>query len=126
MALKIYYCKACGNLIVKLVDSGVEPYCCGREMLDLTPNTSDGEGEKHVPVISEPMDGLVKVKVGSQPHPMTEKHYIQLILLETDRGFHVCRLEADGKPEACFNIGKEKPVAAYEFCNIHGLWRAEI
>ncbi len=40
--------------------------------------TADWKTEKHVPVI-EKSPGLVKVKVGSIPHPMEEKHYIEWI-----------------------------------------------
>lgn len=125
MKLKIYYCKSCGNLLVKLVDSGVEPYCCGREMINLTPNTTEASGEKHLPVVSFPEKGVVKVEVGSVPHPMGEKHYIQMILLETECGFQVRWLKPEEEPSALFRIGEEKPVAVYEFCNIHGLWKTE-
>lgn len=126
MSLKLYYCKSCGNLIVKLVDSGIDPYCCGREMINLVPNTTDGDGEKHVPVISCPKDGLVKVQVGAIAHPMGEKHFIQLVILETDSGFYVRNLKPDCEPVAYFNVGSEKPKAAYEFCNLHGLWKANV
>ena len=34
--------------------------------------------EKHVPVI-ERKDEAVRVKVGSTPHPMEEKHYIEWV-----------------------------------------------
>jgi len=126
MGQKFYYCKSCGNLIVKLVDSGVDPYCCGREMIDLTPNTTDGDGEKHLPVVTFPVEGLVKVEVGSVPHPMSRQHYIQMVMLQTESGFQVRWLKPEGNPSALFYVGEDKPTAVYEFCNIHGLWRTEL
>lgn len=126
MKVNFYHCRSCDNLIVKLIDSGVEPYCCGREMMDLKPNTTDGDGEKHVPVVTYPMDGLVKVDVGKEPHPMGRQHFIHLVVLETETGFQIRQLRPDGSPSALFYVGADKPVAAYEYCNLHGLWRTEL
>ncbi len=36
MEKKVYYCVHCGNVIEKLVDSGVPVVCCGEEMHELT------------------------------------------------------------------------------------------
>ena len=101
--------------------------CCGEEMKELKANTSDGAGEKHVPVIEISEDGLtVKVKVGEVEHPMTEEHHIAFIILETEKGVQKAYLDHTGKPEAEFALVKgDKVVAAYEYCNLHGLWKAE-
>lgn len=29
------------------------------------------------------------------------------------------------KPEATFKVA-DKPIAAFEYCNLHGLWKAEV
>ena len=80
--MTFYRCEHCGNIIAHIQDSGVRCCCCGEEMKPLIPNTSDGAGEKHVPVVQ--VDGqTVTVTVGSVEHPMLEAHYIQWILLET-------------------------------------------
>ena len=50
MEVKFYRCPHCGNIIVKVKDSGVPVVCCGAPMQELVPNTGDGAGEKHVPV----------------------------------------------------------------------------
>ena len=90
---------------------------------ELTENTTDGAYEKHVPVI-EQTGNTVTVKVGSVEHPSLPAHYIEWILLETEQGFQIHYLKPGMKPEAVFKVN-DKPVAAYEYCNLHGLWKAE-
>lgn len=123
MTFKI--CRRCGNLVGVIHDSGVPMQCCGQPMETLTPNTTDAAGEKHVPVVSA-ADGKVTVKVGSVAHPMLPEHFIQWIALETDRGMQRKRLNPGEAPEASFLIGDEKPLAVYEYCNLHGLWKTDL
>jgi len=85
-------------------------------------NTTDGAKEKHVPVI-EKIDGGYKVKIGSAPHPMEEKHYIEWIELAADRKIYKQYLSPGQAPEAIFMIDAAS-VSAREYCNIHGLWKA--
>lgn len=126
MSLKFYRCRHCGNIITKIIDSGVQVVCCGEQMAELIPNTSDGAGEKHVPVIS--VDGSkVTVTVSTVEHPSTAEHYIQFIVLETTSGFEVKNLKPGEKPAAVFAVAEgDKVVAAYEYCNLHGLWKSEL
>lgn len=94
-------------------------------MNEVIPNTTDAANEKHVPVI-EKNGNVVKVTVGSVEHPMVEKHYIQWIILETKNGFMEHDLHPEEKPEATFTLNDgDEVVAAYELCNLHGLWKAE-
>lgn len=90
----------------------------------LTPNTSDGAGEKHVPVIRI-ADNNVVVSVGSVEHPMLDAHYIVFVVLETESGMQLKWLAPGQKPEAEFVVN-EKIVAVYEYCNLHGLWKIEV
>lgn len=91
---------------------------------ELIPNTTDVAGEKHVPVIT--VDGeIVTVKVGSVEHPSLPAHYIKWIILVTEFGFQMKWLKPGEIPSATFKI-TEKPLAAYEYCNLHGLWMAEV
>lgn len=92
---------------------------------ELIPNTTDAAGEKHVPVIT--VDGeRVIVKVGSVEHPSLDAHYIEFIVLVTEGGFQMKWLKPGMKPEASFVLmDGEKAVAAYEYCNLHGLWKAD-
>lgn len=92
----------------------------GEEMIA---NTTDGAYEKHVPVISHKGE-TVTVKVGSVAHPMLEAHYIQFIVLETATGYQVHHLNPGEAPEADFAV-TEPVIAAYEYCNLHGLWKAD-
>jgi superoxide reductase len=85
-------------------------------------NTVDAAKEKHVPVI-EKVDGGYKVKVGSVPHPMEEKHYIEWVELIADGKTYRQFLKPGQTPEAIFKIDAAS-VAAREYCNLHGLWKA--
>ncbi len=124
--LEIYRCGGCGNFVVFLSEkTACTPKCCGEEMKALIPNTTDAAGEKHLPVIS--VEGnQVKVHVGSVEHPMAEEHYIEMILIETTEGFAKKDLKPGAAPEATFALAEgEKLVAAYAYCNLHGLWKTE-
>ena len=122
---KFLRCEHCGNMVGVLNDSGVPMICCGEPMKELVPNTTDAANEKHVPVVTVEGD-VLKAVVGSVEHPMEEAHYIQFIFVETDKGGHRRALKPGEKPEAEFNLHGEKPVAAYEYCNLHGLWKKEL
>lgn len=123
--MKFYKCAHCGNIIAYVHDSGVRAVCCGEEMKELVPNTTDAAGEKHVPVIN--VDGqTVTVTVGSVEHPMLDVHYIEWILLETKLGRQRRPLKPGEKPESEFAlVPGDEVIAAYEYCNLHGLWKAE-
>ena len=97
----------------------------GREMVELKANSTDAAGEKHVPVIT--VDGnKVHVVVGSVLHPMTEEHSIQFIALETKQGVQRKALLPTEQPIADFVLAEgDEVVAAYEYCNLHGLWKVE-
>lgn len=124
--LKFYKCEHCGNIVVKVYDKGVPVVCCGEKMVELTANTVDAAVEKHVPVVA--VEGAsVNVVVGEVEHPMTEEHLIAMIVLETKKGFQVAQLTAEDAPKASFAIAEgDEAVAVYEYCNLHGLWKAEL
>lgn len=124
MATKFYKCRHCGNVIEKVVDSGVKVVCCGEEMEELIPNTTDASGEKHVPVVADLGDGKIKVEVGSVAHPMSAEHHIVFIYVETECGG--IRINLKDKPEATVCTCGKRVVAVYEFCNLHGLWKASL
>ncbi|WP_448860743.1 desulfoferrodoxin family protein [Clostridium sp.] len=126
MSMKFYVCKHCKNLVTLLHESGVPMMCCGEKMTELVPGTSDGAFEKHVPAVS--MDGnTVTVKVGEVEHPMLENHYIQWVVLETKNGAQIHYLKPGEKPEAVFALAEgDEAIAAYEYCNLHGLWKKEL
>lgn len=123
--MKFYVCEHCGNIIEFVKETGVPVMCCGQKMTELVPGTSDGAHEKHVPVVT--IDGdKVTVEIGAVEHPMVEAHYIQWIAIETTRGSQRIQLEYTDKPKAEFKLAEgETFVAAYEYCNLHGLWKYE-
>lgn len=124
--LKFFRCPICGNLTVSLVDSGVPMVCCGKPMQLLNANSTDAATEKHVPVVKINA-GSVEVSVGSVIHPMSAEHHIAFIAVEfSDGSFAVKQLEATDAPVAQFAFSGVSPVRAYEFCNLHGLWKYDI
>ena len=124
MEQKFYICAHCGNIIAFVKNSGVPVMCCGEKMQEIIPGTVDASLEKHVPVYT--VEGnKVCVKVGAVTHPMQEEHYIQWISLQTKQGNQRKVLKPTDAPEACFCLCDGDEVeAVYEYCNLHGLWKA--
>ncbi len=121
--LEIYKCDVCGNMVEVVHGGKGQLVCCGEPMTLLKENTTDAATEKHVPVI-EKVDGGYKVKVGSVPHPMEEKHYIEWIQLLAGETAYRKFLAPGQTPEAVFHV-EANDVSAREFCNVHGLWKGE-
>ncbi len=121
--LQVYKCMACGNIVEVLHGGDGELVCCGQPMKNLIAKTADEGKEKHVPVI-EKVDGGIKVKVGSVPHPMEEKHYIEWIEILADGKAYRQFLNPGDAPEAKFSV-EASAVTAREHCSIHGLWKGE-
>ena len=122
-----YKCAHCGNFITFLTEKAAcTPMCCGVKMEEIVANTVDAAREKHVPEVA--VEGnLVKVQVGSVAHPMLDAHYIQFIILETKKGYQKQDLKPGQEPKAEFLVAPgDEPVAVYEYCNLHGLWKKEI
>jgi superoxide reductase len=122
---KFYICRICGNLVGMIHDSEVEIICCGQPMEELVPNTVEAAVEKHLPVITVKGD-TVEVNVGSVPHPMLEAHSIQWIYLETQKGGQRKNLAPGEEPKAVFSVKGDEAVAAYAYCNLHGLWKTKL
>lgn len=122
---KFYFCKNCGNLVGLIQQGGGTLVCCGEPMIELTANTTDASQEKHVPVITVQGDS-VHVAVGSAEHPMAEEHFIQWIYLQTEHGGQRRCLKPGDQPAADFILKGDKAVAAYAYCNLHGLWKKEV
>ena len=120
--MKFYQCKHCKQIVTKEVATPVKMFCCGEVMEELIPNTHDGAGEKHVPVVRIDQN-RVEVFVGEVEHPMLDVHYIMLIAIETNYGKHVKYLNPGDVPHATFILAPgEEFVKAYEYCNLHSLW----
>ncbi|MCQ2796063.1 MAG: desulfoferrodoxin [Bacilli bacterium] len=123
MVMKFYRCKHCGQIIAKVKDTKVPIVCCGEPMSEIIPGTTDAAVEKHVPVY-EVKDNIVNVQIGSVPHPMEEKHYIEWIALETKFGNQRKELKPGQEPKVSFALlPGDEVIAVYEYCNIHSLWK---
>jgi len=119
--LQVYKCELCGNIVEVLTGGDGELVCCGQPMGLLDEKTADATTEKHVPVI-EKVEGGFKVKIGSVPHPMEDKHYIEWVELIADGRAYRQFLKPGDAPEAVFCIDAAS-VTAREHCNVHGLWK---
>ncbi len=120
--MKFYYCKHCKNIVTFVKKVVPKIVCCNETMEELVPGSVDAAQEKHVPVV-EVNGREVKVSVGSVEHPMLPEHFIEWIIIETTKGSHTKNLKPGEKPVATFTLAEdEQLVAAYEYCNLHGLW----
>ena len=120
--MKFYQCAHCKQIVVKELDAKVKLVCCGEAMQELVPNTHEGAGEKHVPVVK--VEGnKVSVSVGEVAHPMLDVHYIMFIAIETTKGKQVKYLNPGDAPYAEFVLADgEEFVKAFEYCNLHSMW----
>ena len=123
--MTFYRCETCGNIVTKLYDKTPGLVCCGQPMKELLPGTTDASREKHVPFL-DLEGGLLHIRVGEAAHPMTPEHYIQLICLEQGNNIRIKYLKPGDAPEAVFPIQPGSPLTVYEYCNLHGLWKAEL
>ncbi|MDD6995722.1 MAG: desulfoferrodoxin family protein [Candidatus Borkfalkiaceae bacterium] len=124
MEQKFFICKHCGNIVASVKESGVPVICCGEKMQQIEAGSVDASKEKHVPVIS--VNGnIVTVTVGSAAHPMESAHSIEWVSLQTKQGNQRKALKPGDKPEVKFALcDGDEVVAAYAYCNLHGLWKA--
>lgn len=96
------------------------------DIREISPNTVEASAEKHIPVV-KCSGQTVTVNVGSVEHPMTEEHSITSVILETQNGGQFKYLPSDSEPVVKFDISSgDKAIAAYAYCNLHGLWKADI
>ena len=121
--LEVYKCEICGNIVEVLHQGEGALVCCGQEMKLMKEQTADQTTEKHVPVMEKIPSGI-KAVVGSTPHPMEEKHYIEWIEVIADGKAYRQFLKPGDAPEAVFAI-QPASLTAREHCNVHGLWEAK-
>ena len=124
----LFYASSDGSCVVELIcgNGGGQISCCSEQLTLLTANTSEGASEKHLPVVEQNGNNIT-VKVGSIYHPMEEKHSIGWVYLHTQKGGQRVCLQVEQEPVACFVLAEgDSPIAAYAYCNLHGLWKTEI
>lgn len=122
---RFFKCTHCGNIVGVIHEAGVPLVCCGEKMEELVPNTVDAAKEKHVPVVT--VDGnKITVEIGSVAHPMVDEHYIQWVYIQTENGGQRKCLSPGEEPKAVFVLEDDKAIAAFAYCNLHGLWKTDI
>ena len=123
--IKFWRCNHCGNIVYTVQDGGVTPVCCGEPMELLVADSTDAATEKHVPVVTRDGDDIV-VHIGSADHPMLDAHYIQWAAVVDPEGNVMIKYLKPGEaPELTFNGKGIEHGTAYEYCNLHGLWKRE-
>lgn len=120
-----YICKKCGNLVGMIYDSGINMVCCEEEMTKIESNIVEASKDKHIPIVTV-NEKVVIVSVGEIDHPMEEKHHISWIYLETKKGGQRKTLKVSEKPFSEFTLVNDEAIAAYSYCNVHGLWKKNI
>ncbi len=116
--LKVYQCKACKKTIISKEALSLDGW------VELIPSSTDASQEKHVPIVTKKCK-QVKVDVGSVAHPMSEEHLIEWVAIETEKGYQVKHLSANDVPVSAFSLADgDQFVAAYAYCNLHGLWKS--
>ena len=126
--MSVFYVAAKKHMIEVYGDEVLDLTCAGAPLKAIVPNTVDAAKEKHVPVATyDAAKNEVHVSVGSVAHPMTEEHLIEYIILVTKKGVQRVDLTATDAPEVTFRLmDGDTPVKVLEYCNLHGLWQAEI
>lgn len=120
-----YRCAKCGNIVAVVEKGTCVPQCCGEPMQELVAGAVDAAVEKHVPAVTR-ANGKICVQVGSVEHPMTEAHYIAWIALASAKRLEIRYLDPTDKPVAEFACDGAEDVTIYDYCNLHGLWKAEV
>ncbi len=123
MEQKFYICRKCKKMMAVVKETGCAVSCCGGEMKELIPGTTEAAAEKHIPVY-EVADGKVNVTVGSVEHPMLPEHYIEWISIQTKLGNQRQELQPGQAPKAVFPLlDGDEVQAVLAYCNLHSLWQ---
>lgn len=120
-----YRCNKCGNIVALVQKGTCVPQCCGEQMETLVAGSVDAAVEKHVPAVTR-ADGQICVQVGSVEHPMLDVHFIEWIALATEAGLDIRFLKPGERPVATFADDGATDATVYAYCNLHGLWKAEV
>jgi len=123
--LKFFVCMHCKNIALLVNNTGAPLVCCGENMAVLEVNTASASVEKHMPVVAISGNNL-SVKVGSVPHPIENEHHIAFVYVETEHGGQRKCFKVGEEPTLSFCFANDKPLAVYAYCNLHGMWKAEV
>jgi len=152
--VKFYRCEKCGNIVALVKSGGGTLVCCGQEMTLLKANTTDAAVEKHVPFVEKedgkikvtigsvihPMTDahyiewialvtenkieLVYLKPGMEPKAefiYNFKEDIEHIIDDENEIVPNCEGQ---NCNFVYTDKSQKDFTVYEYCNLHGLWKA--
>ena len=125
MSIGFYICRECGTIVGAMEPIKAELVCNGHPMERLEAGSVDASKEKHVPAVTV-KGNRVEVQVGSVLHPSIPAHYIPWVYLETEKGGQRKAIKPGEEPKAVFELVDDKPLRVYAYCNLHGLWFADI
>ncbi|MFZ2538398.1 MAG: desulfoferrodoxin family protein [Oscillospiraceae bacterium] len=151
-----FRCEKCGNIVALIKSGGGTLVCCGQEMTNLKANSTDAAKEKHVPVltnegskikvsvgsIAHPMTvehliewialvtdnktEIVHLKPGMEPKAEFSYYRGQDEILFAGKDDEIVP-NCEGKPcNFVYGDKNTNKVVAYAYCNLHGLWKAEL
>lgn len=113
-------CKSCHAIVKILKDCKCEDcgiMCCDKPMTIVEPNTMEASFEKHIPIY-EVIGNEMKITLN---HVMEEEHYIEWILVKTEKENKEVLLKPTELPT--ITVPYEKGAIIYAYCNKHGLWK---
>jgi len=119
-ARTFYRCELCGNIAGMIENTGSPLTCCGQAMRALIPNENDPTRGLHSPAVEISGD-ICEVRVGLDPHSMTEEHHIAWIYVLTENGGQRRNLSVGAPAVAKFALVDDKVTNVYSYCNVHGL-----
>ena len=104
--MSVFYLAGKSHVVEVYGDEALSLACGDTPLKELKPNTVDAAQEKHVPV----------------PTYDAAKHEVV-----TKRGTQRVNLTAVDAPTVTFRLADgDAPVKVLAYCNLHGLWQAEI
>ena len=126
MAEVVFYrCEKCGNLVAVVEKGTCVPTCCGQPMTKLEAGSVEAATEKHIPAVTR-ADGKIRVRVGEVDHPMLDAHFIGWVALADPTRTLIAYLKPGDEPAVEFFDNGQDDVTVYAWCNLHGLWKAEV
>jgi len=123
--LQLYVCPVCKKMVLVVQDGSGELVCHGRPMELMPEKATDAGKEKHLPVV-EAVEGGIRVKIGSVPHPMEKEHYIRWVEVIGDDFIETLTFKPGDKPEKVVTLPGTYTLSDVRkvriFCNVHGVW----
>ena len=124
MATKFYKCDSCGNVITKLVDSGVPVVCCGKGMTLLQPTPVTDQNRHLLPHVTLLDGGHIRLTLHENVKCSVGDNEKMFLYLEFEHGGIV--INDLSKPEINLSFGPCRPLALYKYCTHCGLLRLSL